>query len=97
MAKDVLGNRLEKGDIVQMRLDHPSAMGQVAEIKETSLLGVRRNGSELQPGTITILATFVLPIDPTNPVLPSLAKLHRDNAPAALPSADEEGPRPLPQ
>lgn len=81
MAKDVLGNELEVGDLVQVTLDRPVMFGRVKSIADggISLVGGTKHGDKQQAmtlGTVLIDVEASSQFDPRDGRAPGLLAVH---------------------
>jgi len=76
MAKDRLGNSLEKGDRLCIALPEAQIFGFVAEVKEQGVIRGVRGGAETTPGAVLVSCVIALPLDPKTGQIPQCVKVY---------------------
>src|SRR5262249_20810370 len=78
MAKDRLGNDLETGQLVEVKLDSPSVLGKIVKISEGGLSlasGAPGAPAQMTPGIIEVYVTVQIPVHPQNPQAPNVLRV----------------------
>lgn len=82
--KDAIGNEIHVGDKVLLTGCGPNAIGHISHVKAGGIItGLKRGGSEMEPGILTVTVEAQISFDPRNPIFGQIIKV-------VMPAEEEE-------
>lgn len=78
-VRDARGNQLKEGDVVSLEIPSTRVVGDVQKVANGGIVtGTRAGKDHVTAGEVIVLVAFRLTVDPTNPTLGNVLKLHAD-------------------
>lgn len=85
MVRDSRNNELQVGDVVSLEIPSTRVVGDVQKVVHGGIITGTRGGGgrQMTAGEVIVLVAFRLTVDPTQPALPNVLKLHTDRGATA--------------
>jgi hypothetical protein len=80
---DARKNMVKEGDTVSLEIASKTVVGEIREIEEGGLIaGISRRDRKLETalGFVTVLVAFKIAVNPEQPMIPNMLKLHAEPA-----------------
>jgi len=81
---DARRNKIKVGDTVSLEIPSRNVTGEIREMDEGGLIaGISKGGKKLEVamGFVTVLVAFRIPVNPEQPIIPNMLKLHSEDGP----------------
>jgi len=80
-------NKIEVGDTVSLEIASNRVVGEICDIENGGIItGIdrRKHGMEASMGFVTVLVAFKIAVNPDQPIIPNLLKLHTQSTEPAV-------------